>query len=270
MHKNIAPVTDKAWDEINDTATEALTSYLSARKSIVVKGPYGKDFGVVSEGRLSSEQSEYNDVCYGNFEVKPLTEARIEFSLDRWELDNIERGDANIDLSALEEACSKIALFEENAIYNGVSNTSMNGLKNYTSNDVRDLGDSASDIARNISLAVTELKSSYAHPPFDLIVCPVTLAKIQSSIEGESLYQTIEKIIGGKIVLSKAIEGALLIPHADDDFQLIIGEDFTIGYVAHDIDKVRLYISESFTTRFFEEDKIIVFTNESGAEVNNK
>ena len=270
MHKNIAPVTDKAWDEINDTAKEALTSYLSARKSIVVKGPYGKDFGVVNEGRLSSEQSEYNDVSYGNFEVKPLTEARIEFSLNRWELDNIERGDDNIDLDALEEACSKIALFEENAIYNGVDNTSMNGLKNYTSNDIHDLGNSASEIARNISLAVSQLESSYAHAPFDLIVCPVTLAKIQSAIDGESLYETIEAIIGGNIILSKAMEGAVLVPHGDDDFQLIIGEDFNIGYVAHDIDKVRLYISESFTTRFFEENKVIVFTNKSGADLNNK
>jgi uncharacterized linocin/CFP29 family protein len=32
-----------------------------------------------------------------------------------------------------------------------------------------------------------------------------------------------------------------------DDFQLTVGEDFSIGYLGHDNDRVRLYIEESFT-----------------------
>jgi uncharacterized linocin/CFP29 family protein len=32
-----------------------------------------------------------------------------------------------------------------------------------------------------------------------------------------------------------------------EDFQLTVGEDFSIGYLGHDNDTVRLYIEESFT-----------------------
>jgi uncharacterized linocin/CFP29 family protein len=33
------------------------------------------------------------------------------------------------------------------------------------------------------------------------------------------------------------------------DFELVVGQDFAIGYLDHTADKVRLYLQESFTFR---------------------
>ncbi|MDO4594557.1 MAG: family 1 encapsulin nanocompartment shell protein [Tissierellia bacterium] len=258
MNKNAAPISQDAWQEINDTAKEALTNFLSARKSLNVEGPRGKAFGVINEGKLE-DIKEKDGVCFANYDVKPLTEIRIEFDLDRFELDNIERGSEDPELDNLEEACEKIALFEENAIYNGLKEAEISGIKESSEHEAIEFGESANDIRKAIALGVSELKESYAHSPFDLIVSKDVLTKIHAAESPYPLYEAIEKIIGGKIILSRAIDGAILLPHDDEDIRLVIGEDFTIGYQDSDNKKVIFYITESFTTRILDEAKIVVY-----------
>lgn len=258
MNKNSAPISEKAWQEIYDNAKKSLTNFLSARKSLLVKGPYGKDYGVVNEGRLE-EIKEKNGVSFANYKVKALTEFRIDFTLDKWELDNIDRGAEDPNLDALEEACEKIALFEDSVIYNGLKEAGIKGIIEMASEKTKTLGKDADEISKNISLGVNHLERKYAHKPFDLIVCPETLAKIRSSISVKNLYEVIEDTIGGSIILSNAIKGAILIPRNDEDLQLIIGEDLKIGYQNSDGRNINLYITESFTSRILDEDKILVY-----------
>ena len=47
---------------------------------------------------------ENSDVKVGVFRVTPLSEARVRFSLNRWEMDNLNRGAKDIDLDALDAA----------------------------------------------------------------------------------------------------------------------------------------------------------------------
>ena len=130
LKRNIAPMPSKVWDEIDERAKTVLTNILSARKVVHVEGPMGWDYAVVPEGRLDIiDKNEDSDVSVGTYRVKPLLEARISFELDRWELDNITRGAKDIDLEALEEATKKLALFEENLIYNGYEKADIKGLK---------------------------------------------------------------------------------------------------------------------------------------------
>ena len=39
LYRDISPVTEKTWEEIDETATDVLKSYLSARKIVHVVGP---------------------------------------------------------------------------------------------------------------------------------------------------------------------------------------------------------------------------------------
>jgi uncharacterized linocin/CFP29 family protein len=45
------------------------------------------------------------------------------------------------------------------------------------------------------------------------------------------------------------MEGAVVLSLRGGDFQLSVGQDFSIGYLNHSADTVRLYIQESFTFR---------------------
>lgn len=257
MNKNAAPITQKAWDEIHDTARQSLKNFLSARYALHVDGPHKLGYNVVNTGRLG-ELQEREDVCFANYIVKPLTEIRIEFDLKRFELDNIERGVEDCELDNLEEACEKIAKFEENAVYNGLKEAGIKGLFEYK-NDKYEFGKEAFEIRKNVALAVNTLKKNYAERPFDLVVSEEILQRIYAAESPYSLYEAIEKIIGGKILTSTVIEGAILLAHDDEDLKLVIGQDFTVGFQDFDNETVTLYIQESFTTRVLDEDKFIVF-----------
>lgn len=258
MNRNAAPISQRAWEEINSTARESLINFLSARKVLKVKGPYGKDKGGINEGRLESFVDR-GGVYMGNYKLKPFTETRVEFELNRWELDNIERGAEDIELDALEEACEKIARFEDALVYNGLEEAGVEGLKDVCEYEITEFGENARDIRRNISIAVSRLKENYAHPPFDLVVSQEVLATIQSVESPYPLFNAIEEIIGGKIILSRSIKGAVLLPRDDEDIQLVLGEDFTIDYQDSDNEKVKLYITESFTTRILDGAKYYIF-----------
>ncbi len=112
LKRNLAPLTEEAWEEIDDRAAEVLKACLSARRVVHVNGPMGLDYTAVPEGRLVDISGNDGDVQSGIYKIQPLTEARISFSLDLKELDNLQRGAKDIDFEPLEEATRKMALLK--------------------------------------------------------------------------------------------------------------------------------------------------------------
>lgn len=248
LYRELAPISNEAWDEIEEKASEVLKSYLSARRVMKVEGPKGLDYNVITEGRLCNIFEE-DGVKYGNYQVLPLAESRIEFEINRWELDNVERGARDVDYESLEEAMKKLALFEEEAVYNGLENASIKGLKNSVEQKEIYFGKEAFEIMEAVSKGLVQLRKAYAEGPFDLVVSEEAYERILSKETAYPLDQRIEKLIGGKIIFSHVIDGAYLLPHDHDDLELTIGRDFSIGYQSHDSEKVKLFATESFTFR---------------------
>lgn len=248
LYRELAPISNAAWKEIDEKATEVLKTYLSARKVMRVEGPKGLDFNVITEGRLTNI-SDDNGVCYGNYKVLPLTETRIEFDMNRWELDNVERGAEDVDYEPLEEAMKKLALFEENAVYNGIENAIIKGLSNAAEHPEIPFGKEPSEIMEAISKGLVELNKAYVEGPFNLVVNEEAYKRILSKETAYPLDERIEKLIGGKIIFNHVIDGAYLLPHDHEDLELTIGRDFSVGYQSHDAETVKLFATESFTFR---------------------
>lgn len=258
FYRELAPISNEVWQEINERAEEVLKNFLSARKVVKVEGPKGFDHNVITEGRLTNIVDE-NDLCYGNYQVLPLTESRIEFEMDRWELDNITRGAKDIDYEPLEKAMEKIALFEENAIYNGLENASIKGLKNSVESDEISFGKNPTEIMEAITKGIIRLKEAYAEKPYNLVVGKEAYKRIIAEETAYALDKRIERLIGGKIVFSHVADGAYLLPYDHDDLELTIGGDFSIGYVSHTTEKVRFFATESFTFRVLDPAIIIKY-----------
>lgn len=259
LKKELAPLTDKAWDEINDRAREALKTQLSARKVLHVNGPNGWDYNVLTEGRLTNIEDNGKGVNSGIYQVKPLTEARVVFELNRWELDNIERGAKDIDLGPLEEAVSKIAEFEDNTVFNGLESSNIKGLKTEAVNNLQ-LGQDSSEIIANILEGKILLNNALAETPYSLIVGKDAWKIIQTKTEGYPLHRRIEHLIDGEIIFSKVIDGAFLIPFDHADLELTIGKDYAVGYENHDSKNVKLFITVSFTFRILDPEIIVSYS----------
>jgi uncharacterized linocin/CFP29 family protein len=259
LKRDLAPLTSEVWEEIDGRAKEVLESYLSARKVVNVEGPKGWDSNVVVEGRLDIVEKDESGVSAGTYRVKPLMEVRSTFELDRWEMDNIVRGAKDIDLESLEEAAKKIAKYEDEVIFNGNEKAGITGLLKVEGATEFELGKDREEILDSISKGVLKLQSSYASKPFTLVVGQAAYRTINKQTGGYPLPKQIEDIIGGEIVVSPSIEGAILIPANHEDLEMTVGQDLSIGYESHDSKKVRLFITESFTFRILDPSIIVKF-----------
>lgn len=258
LYRKLAPISNEAWKEIDDRAEEVLKAYLSARKVVKVDGPKGLDYNVITEGRLTNID-EVNGVSYGNYQVLPLLESRIEFEMGRWELDNIARGAKDIDYEPLEEAMKSLALFEENAVYNSLEQAIVHGIDEEMENAPIDFGNNPTEIMEAIAKGLVQLRKAYVEGPFTLVVNKEAYKRIISKETAYPLDKRIEKLIGGKIIFSHVVKGAYLLPFNHDDLELTIGRDFAIGYQSHDAEKVRFFATESFTFRVLDPSIIVKF-----------
>jgi uncharacterized linocin/CFP29 family protein len=74
---------------------------------------------------------------------------------------------------------------------------------------------------------------------------------------GYLLLDHLKRILGGSIVWSPGLDGALVVSERGGDFLLDVGQDLSIGYSTHDAGTVELYLEESFTFRVVEPDAAI-------------
>jgi uncharacterized linocin/CFP29 family protein len=260
LRRKLAPISEQTWEEINKEAKDTLTTALSARKFIDVVGPRGFDFAAVPAGRLDVPKNQgKGKVHYGIHKVMPLVEVRIPFELDIWELDNVARGNENIDLGNLVEAAKKIARFEEDAIYKGFKPAHIDGLMNISEHKEIQLTGNYDQVVNLLSQAIISFREEAVQGPFNLVVGHDLYQYINSYNMDYPLRKHIEAVIEGSIILSDNIENALLVAIRGGDFRLTLGQDFSIGYEAHDKQKVQLYFTESFTFQVIDPAAVVVF-----------
>lgn len=258
LKRSLAPITDEAWTEIDAQAKKTLTEKLSARRFVDVVGPKGWDYVVVGLGRLDiSENQLVQDVQAGIHQVQPLVETRISFQLEIWELDNIVRGAKDIELDALITAAQKIALFEEEAIYNGFKPGNITGLAESVVHPAISFTEKPDEFLKVVSQGMTTLARASVGGPYALIINPEIWNIVASSVQGYPLKKRVENMLGGSVIPSLNIDDAFLISIRGGDLELIIGQDFSIGYESHDSKHVKLFLTESFTFRVLDPGVIV-------------
>ena len=257
LKRELAPITANGWKEIEEIATAVLSKELSARKFIRVTGPLGRDITSVTTGRMDVKTKD--DIKYGVYKIQPLTESRICFPLSRWELDNIERGAKDVDYSSLDDGVRKAAKFEEEAIFKGLEDGQIDGIYKSSSYETLDFGKTADETLKAIFDGILKLDAAFAKKPYVLVVSNEKWCYLNTIVKEYSLPEKLEKILGQKIVVSKSIDGAILLPFDDENIELVIGEDYAIGYQNHNESVVELFVTESFTFRVLDPALIVLF-----------
>lgn len=265
LKRDLAPIPDAAWDEINDEASDIFKSVLSARKFVDVDGPKGLDYGAVHTGRIEvASKSNNDDVKFGINQVMPLVENRRYFTLDIWELDNAARGAEDIDLSNMEKAAREIASFEERSIFYGLEQTDIGGIKHHCEHESVNLPKKSQNLLNTLSGQLTVFARNGIEGPYSLIVNEDVWERLVEQIDGYPLYKQVKNIIGGSIILSPFIEEAFLVSERGGDFRLTIGQDLSIGYSYHNKEEVELYFTETFTFQCFEPEAVLILTESEG------
>lgn len=257
LKKELAPIGEKVWQDIEDRAREVLTTQLSARRFVRVTGPVGKDKGGINTGRLSIHKKD--DLSYGIYQTQPFVENRITFKLDRWELDNFERGARDIDYTNLDEALKKAAKFEDEAIYFGLDEACIAGLFKDEKQSL-DFGKTEQETIKALMYGISKLRNTgFSKGPYALVVGLEKFIYLNMVNLNDSLAKRLEAILEMPIIVSNNITGALLLPYDNENIELTLGEDFSLGYQGHTNQEVELFVTETFTFRILDDTRVISY-----------
>lgn len=261
LRKSIAPITDLAWAEITLEANRIFKLYLTARKFADIEGPVGLDHGGVSTGRLQTpgKQSK-TGINYGIREIIPFVEIRKPFELDLWELDNVERGTKDIHLDPLVEAAKEMALFEENAIYSGFGPGHITGLDNSATSKKVAFPDDPNEFLKVIGALKISLQKEGVEGPYAMVINDQKWQDLINLAKGYPVLKQLQQIIEGQIIISHSNANSYLLSERGVDFELCLGQDISIGYDGHTSDKVKLFLTESFTFRVLSPGAVWIFS----------
>ncbi len=260
LRRDLAPISPQGWSEIDAMARETLVANLSGRKFSDVDGPHGIDHTCVNLGRLSMpKKQESGSVGYGIYQVQPLIEARVNFLLETWELDNVQRGAKDIRLDSLVAACRDIAVFEEKAIFKGFKPAAITGLQDTVKERDLAMRLDMDSIVDAVSEGQTRMLQDGVEGPANLIVSAKIWKFLARTTPGGTLRSILETQIAGSVIYSAFVQDALLVAGRGGDLELTVGQDLAVGYHSHTATEVNLFITESFTFRVINPEAIFGF-----------
>ncbi|HYU11143.1 MAG TPA: family 1 encapsulin nanocompartment shell protein, partial [Stellaceae bacterium] len=119
LHRELAPISDSAWAQIEEEAARTLRRYLAGRRVVDLQGPAGTALSAVGTGHLQNIAAPADGIIARQRAVKALVELRVPFELDRQAIDDVERGASDSDWQPAKDAAQRIAFAEDQAIFDG-------------------------------------------------------------------------------------------------------------------------------------------------------
>jgi uncharacterized linocin/CFP29 family protein len=262
LHRELAPISDAAWAQIEEETTRTLKRYLAGRRVVDVPPPTGVGLPAVGTGHLQPIAPPAEGILARQREVKPLVELRVPFELTRAAIDDVERGSDDSDWQPAKDAARTIAFAEDRAIFNGYPAANIQGIREATSNPVMTLPTDVRDYPDAVAHALSQLRLVGVNGPYSVLLGAKAYTELAETRDhGYPVLEHVKRIVDGNIIWAPAIEGAFVLTTRGGDFELSIGQDISIGYLMHTDEVVRLYLQESFTFRPFTSEASVVLAS---------
>lgn len=257
--RDVAPLTAGAWEAVDTEARNRLTALLAARKLVDFVGPHGWQRSAIELGGATDVAAPVEGLVAKQRLVQPLVEVRAGFTVPRSVLDDIARGSTSPDLDDLAVAARAIAAAENVAVLHGYEAGGIVGITEASSHAPMTFESDYAEYPTTVAKAINVLRSAGIEGPYGLAICPEGYTGIVETAEGGGypLIKHLNEIIGGPVVWSPGITGAVLVSLRGGDFLFDSGEDLSVGYLSHSATEVQLYLEESFTFRVLEPDAAI-------------
>src|SRR5262250_1728952 len=248
LHRELAPISDAAWIQIEEETSRTIKRYLAGRRVVDVHGPAGFALSAVGTGHLRTIAAPGNGITAHQREAKDLVELRVPFELDRQMIDDAERGANDSDWQPAKDAARQIAFAEDGAIFEGYTAAGIVGIRQGTSNPQMPLPADVRQYPDAIAQALRQLRLVGVNGPYAVLLgAEAYTALAETSDQGYPVLEHVKRLVDEKIIWTPAIEGALVVTTRGGDFELHLGQDLSIGYLNHSDSAVRLYLQETFT-----------------------
>ena len=252
LRLGLSPLTERAVTLIESEAKRTLATYLAARKLVEFDGPHGWEFSAVPLGRVQDIALDGGGqgVTAKQRLAQPLIEVRAAFDLSIKELDDIERG-ADPELDAVVDAARRLALAEDRAVFYGAKAANIQGILAASSQKPITLSNDFQSFPGFVSEAMEQLRLSGVSGPYAIALDADSYTALSKTTGagGYPVLQHVRRFLDGPIVWAPALSGAVVLSMRGGDFELVVGQDVSVGYIDHDRTAVSLYLEESFTFR---------------------
>lgn len=251
LHRELAPISERVWDEIEKEARRTLTNFLAARQLVDFSGPHGWDHSADSLGRLERVPGPVDGVEAGIRVVQPLVELRHRFSMARADIDDIERGRPDPDLSKVVEAAKQAALAEDHIVFGGFKEADITGIAEASTFPPIQIDDNYAEYPKLVARAVASLREAGVDGPYAAALGTRCWTGVIETTEhgGYPVLEHLRLILGGPVVWAPAVDGAIVMSVRGNDFQLTCGEDLALGYLSHDAESIEMFLEESIGFR---------------------
>jgi uncharacterized linocin/CFP29 family protein len=249
LYRELAPISEAGWEEIDKEATRTLKTTLGARRLVDFVGPKGWDFSAVGTGRSEPVKAPAQINAEARLrQVLPLVELRVPFEIERSELDAVDRGAKDPDTDPVIAAARQIAIAENRAIFHGFAEAGIRGIAAAQAVAAVPFAEDFAVFPNAVAGAKTKLRDSGVSGPYAVALSePAYTALSETTVGGYPVLEHMRRLVDGPLVWTPGLEGAVVLSMRGGDFELTVGQDFSIGYLGHDARTVRLYIEESFT-----------------------
>jgi uncharacterized linocin/CFP29 family protein len=262
LRRKAAPLSQKAWAEIDDIALSMFKQTVVARRIVDFDGPRGWDHVASQLGTFKSAQAPKpsGKARFSIPDVMLLTELRADFAVAWADIDIFERVGPRLESHNIEEAARDSALAEDALAFYGTGGTP--GLLTSKETPRVQMSDWSQPgrLVADLLSAVEKLDTLSVKGPYEAVMSPHHYYSYLRQTGEGGVYPAAKQlgIVIAKVYSSASIDGAALFSTRGGDFMITVGGDFSVGYRAHDDKSVHLFCVETVAAQLLTPEAICV------------
>lgn len=248
LHRELAPISDAAWDQIEEEARRTFTEWVAARRVVDVEGPTGRDVAAVGTGHVRRLSDPAGGVTAHQRQARLVVELRTPFTVSRADVDDVDRGAADSDWQPVKDAARKAAEAEDRIVFQGFPDDAITGIAAASSHRALTLPANPKELPGPVAQALSALRLAGVGGPYALLLsADLYNTVLEETDHGYPIRDHLARLVGGEIVWAPALDGAILISTRGGDYTLHLAEDLSIGYLSHDAESIELDLEEALT-----------------------
>ncbi len=262
LHRELAPISEAAWTQIEAEARRTFTSRAAARRVVDMPEAGGFGLSAVGSGHVKAVEAPSEGVLAHVRQVLPVLELRAPFYVSRDAVDDVERGAEDSDWQPVKDAATQIATAEDRTVFHGAPAAGIEGIGPSSSNAAVTLPQDVRAYPAAVAEAITELRLAGVSGPYSLLLsADIYTAVAETTDHGYPIREHLSRIMGdGHIVWAPALDGAFILSERGGDYELRLGQDLSIGYLSHDAERIQLYLQETLTFQVNTAEASVVIT----------